>query len=79
MHSALSTSSSSASLFRAYATLVKGAISRNADVGSLEGLERDELRELEADLWTLHDVFADEDGDGEGGPGGGEDEVYDDE
>jgi hypothetical protein len=79
MHSALSTSSSSASLFRAYATLVKGAISRNADVGSSEGLERDELRELEADLWTLHDVFADEDGDGEVGPNGGEDEVYDDE
>jgi hypothetical protein len=79
MHSALSTSISSASLFRAYVTLVKGAISRNADVGSSEGLERHDLKDLEADLWTLHDVFADEDGDEEGGLDGGEDEVYDDE
>jgi hypothetical protein len=72
MDSTLSTSSSTAPLFRAYATLVNDAISRNTDVGSSEGPKLDKLRELEADLWTLHDVFVDEDEDGE-------DEEYDDE
>jgi hypothetical protein len=76
MHSILSTSSSTASFFRASPTLVKGAISRNADVGSTEGLKRDELRELEVDLSTMHDVFAYENGEKEG-PGGGNDEMYD--
>jgi hypothetical protein len=72
MDSTLSTSSPTAPLFRAYATLVNDAISGNTDVGSSEGPKLDELKELEADLWTLYDVFADEDGDGE-------DEGYDDE
>jgi hypothetical protein len=56
--STLTSTSRTAALFKSYASFVEHAVRRNADVGVLE---RDELRELVADLWTVHDGYADDD------------------
>lgn len=57
MHSSLFTTGRTAGLFKSYARLAEDAVRRNADMGSME---RDEVRELAADLWTIHEAFLDE-------------------
>jgi hypothetical protein len=47
---------------------VEDCVRRKADVGV--GVDRDELRDLGNDLWTLHDNFAD----GNTGLGGNDDD-----
>jgi hypothetical protein len=67
-HSSLSTGTRTAETFRAYATFVEDAVKRKVDAGSVE---MDELRELSADLWTIHDGYVDDGG--EDGLDSGED------
>ncbi|KAI0668848.1 tubulin nucleotide-binding domain-like protein [Trametes maxima] len=56
--SSLSTSSATAPLFAAHATLVQTCVDRRADVVGRMGLEFDELRELKDELWALCDRYA---------------------
>jgi hypothetical protein len=65
-HAALSAGAGSAPLLRAYATFVDNAVRRNADGG---GMDRDEMRELVAGLWTVHDGLAEEEEGLDGGEG----------
>ncbi|KAI0776815.1 tubulin nucleotide-binding domain-like protein [Trametes elegans] len=60
--SSLSTSSATAPLFAAHATLVQQCVDRRADVVGRMGLEFDEMRELKDDLWALCDRYAGPDG-----------------
>lgn len=62
------TGSGTADLFSTYARFVEDCVRRKADVGV--GVDRDELRDLGNDLWTLHDNFAD----GNTGLGGNDDD-----
>jgi hypothetical protein len=57
MYSSLFTTGRTAGLFKSYARLADDVVRRNSDMGSME---RDEVRELAADLWTIHDAFLDE-------------------
>jgi hypothetical protein len=59
----LSTTPKTSSLFRTYARFVEG----NLDLGTDEGMDRDEMKELANDLWGICDAFGDTDGGGDGG------------
>ncbi|KAI0351612.1 tubulin nucleotide-binding domain-like protein [Trametes cingulata] len=56
--SSLSTSSATAPLLAAYATLVQECVDRRAEVVAHMGLEFDEMRELKDELWALCDRYA---------------------
>lgn len=52
--SSISNTTGTAQLFSGYAEYIRNALRR----GSVDvGLETDELRELENDLWTMHDSY----------------------
>ena len=51
--SSISNNNRTAKMFSAYAECIQKVLHGGVDVG----LETDELRELENDLWTLHDSF----------------------
>ena len=59
LFTSLSTTPRTASLFRRYATFVE------ANLGAgVNGLDRDEMKELGNDLWRVCDGYDGEDGDG---------------
>lgn len=62
--SSLSTSSSTGSLFSSYTSTIETYLRRKPDTEAL-GFDRDDLKDLVGDLWTLHDKFIE--------PGSGDD------
>lgn len=59
--SSIATSSSSATLLSAYAISIETCLKRRP-VEEAVGIDKDELKELANDLWSLHDNFNDGDG-----------------
>jgi hypothetical protein len=70
--SSLSTSSTTARTLAAYAKFVDGVV--RAGRVEVAGVERDEMRELVGELWTLADGYDGEEGSGGEEEGRGEDE-----
>ncbi|KAF9041814.1 tubulin nucleotide-binding domain-like protein [Hymenopellis radicata] len=65
--SVLSCSSGTAKIFRQYAEFVDTTLKRRRDILSLND-ERDDMRELANDLWTVHDNICSTEGQVDGGP-----------
>lgn len=59
LFTSLSTTPRTSSLFRTYARFIE----TNLDLGSANGLDRDEMKELGNDLWVICDGFDDTNGD----------------
>ena len=53
----LASTPSLASLFGAYASVVKDCLGRHADVVTRMGLEADDVKELRDTLWALEDAY----------------------
>lgn len=61
MFSSIASSSSTGTLFSTYAISIEGCLKRGP-IAETVGMDKDELRELANDLWSLHDNFYDDGG-----------------
>lgn len=62
--SSLSSSSGTGKIFKKYAKFVDSAVRRRRDILTSDE-ERDDMKELANELWTVHDSLAEDDGDGD--------------
>lgn len=62
--SSLSLSSGTGKLFKKYAQFVDSTVRRRRDI-LMSDEERDDMKELANELWTVHDNLAEDDGDGD--------------
>lgn len=58
--SSIAISTSTAALFASYARLVEQCLRRVSSTDVIPGVDRDEMKELANDLWTLHDGYVDD-------------------
>ncbi|KAF8225980.1 tubulin nucleotide-binding domain-like protein [Tricholoma matsutake] len=61
LFSSIASSSSTGTLFSTYAISIEGCLKRGP-IAETVGMDKDELRELANDLWSLHDNFHDDGG-----------------